>query len=80
MLTTLGLRASCTRAVSATLRVSSSVAPGGSSMVICVWPRSAGGTKPVGNSGTSSSEAKKKPMAARMVTRRWRRHHCISRM
>ena len=79
-LTTFGLRASCTRAVSATLRVCASVLPGGSSMVICVWPRSAGGTKPVGSSGTSISEPTKKPMAARMVTRRWRRHHCISRM
>ena len=69
-LTTSGSCAMRWRAVSARARVCARVAPGGSSMVTCVWPRSAWGTKPVGSSGTRVSEAAKKPTAASTVKRR----------
>ena len=59
-----------TRARSATARVSAKVLPGGSSILICVWARSAGGTKPVGNNGTSAIEPMKKIAEASTVSLR----------
>jgi hypothetical protein len=56
------------------------VEPGGSSRLIWVCARSAAGTKPVGSRPASMMEPTKKAPAALAVTRRWLRHHFITRM
>ena len=58
------------RAASDTAKVSFKVLPGGSSRLIMVWARSAGGTKPVGKSGTSISEPMNRQIDATAVTQR----------
>jgi hypothetical protein len=55
------------------------VEPGGSSRLIWVCARSAAGTKPVGSRPVSMMEQTKKA-PAHAVTRRWLRHHFITRM
>ena len=67
-----------TRACSATPRVSARVLPGGSSILIWVCARSDGGTKPVGNNGTSAIELIKKIAEPSTVRTRWFRHQRIA--
>ncbi len=58
------------RARSAANRVSSRELPGGSSSLMLVMPRSAAGTNPLGNRGSSCMEPTKNRMAARAVVLR----------
>ena len=66
------------RAASVARAVSASVLPGGSSIVTWVWLRSAAGTKPVGNKGTSEIDPAKNSAAPMAVTSRWRKHQRIT--